>query len=178
MVKSSLCAAFAAARLRAETHFRAEALECRTHQHLAARTPRIRACYPVPDAMASFIRRRQEPSAVRRQHAIGRRVQLRWATQKSREHHPLQSSAARMAASRRSTRLSVKNGLPRSVDPSDISKHRALPIGLGPMSAMGPGRVKIPRLGALRRISRPPSFQFGGMDLLTSQWQPGASCRR
>ena len=46
------------------------------------------------------------------------------------------------------------------------------------LSRLGPGRVKIPRLGALRRISRPPSFQFGGMDLLTSQWQPGASCRR
>ena len=34
--------AFAAARRHAETHSRAEALRCRTHQRLAARTPRIK----------------------------------------------------------------------------------------------------------------------------------------
>src|SRR5579872_1142895 len=54
MVKSSLCAVFAAARLRAETHFRAEALDCRTYQRLAARTRGLEACYSALDAMASL----------------------------------------------------------------------------------------------------------------------------
>jgi len=47
MVKSSLRVAFAAARRHAETRSRAEALGCRTHQRLAARTPRIKS-YPIP----------------------------------------------------------------------------------------------------------------------------------
>ena len=35
-----------------------------------------------------------------------------------------------------------QNGLPRLVDPSDISKHTALPLGSGPMSDLGVRRDK------------------------------------
>jgi hypothetical protein len=51
----------------------------------------------------------------------------------------------------------------------EAAERKLLLIVVQAAAAHDPGRVKIAQLGTHRRISRPPSFQFGGIDL-SSQW--------